>query len=45
VIVRMPGSTCMSISPSPVGSVSTLPAPAGGCKVAQFTESGTLTIS
>jgi hypothetical protein len=46
VVVRMPGSTCMSISPGPpVGTVSTLPAPAGGCKVAQFTATGTLTIS
>jgi hypothetical protein len=40
----MPACTSMSAAPG-TNSVSTLPSPAGGCKVAQFTVSGTLTIS
>ena len=44
VVVRVPGSTSVSVAPG-TNSVSTLPSPAGGCKVARFTVSGTLTIS
>ena len=43
VIARAPGTACLSIAPG-TNSVATLPAPAGGCKVATFTVSGTLTI-
>jgi hypothetical protein len=42
--VRVPGSTCASVAPG-TNTISTLPAPDGGCKVASFTVSGTLTIS
>jgi hypothetical protein len=42
VIVRAPGSANLSASPG-TNTVTTLPAPAGGCKVATFTVSGTLT--
>jgi hypothetical protein len=43
VIIRAPGSAA-NISASPgTNTVTTLPAPAGGCKVATFTVSGTLT--
>ena len=44
VIARFPGNVCASVSPG-TNSLTTLPAPAGGCKVAKFTVSGTLTIS
>jgi hypothetical protein len=40
----MPACTSMSAAPG-TNSVATLPSPAGGCKVASFTVSGTLTIS
>jgi hypothetical protein len=43
IIVRVPGSTDVSVAPG-TNSVTTLPAPAGGCKVATFTVSGTLTV-
>ena len=43
VIIRVPGSTSASVAPG-TNSIATLPAPAGGCKVATFTVSGTLTI-
>jgi hypothetical protein len=43
VIVRVPGSTSASVAPG-TNSIATLPGPAGGCKVATFTVSGTLTI-
>jgi hypothetical protein len=46
VIVRAPGPANPLISVSPgTNTVTTLPAPAGGCKVATFTVSGDLTIS
>ena len=44
VVVRMPGCTSMAVAPG-TNSIATLPSPAGGCKVASFTVSGTLTIS
>jgi hypothetical protein len=44
VIVRAPGSAELAASPG-TNTVTTLPAPAGGCKVATFTVSGDLTIS
>jgi hypothetical protein len=44
VIVRAPGSAGLAASPG-TNTVATLPAPAGGCKVATFTVSGDLTIS
>ena len=44
VVVRFPGTTCAAVAPG-TNSLSTLPAPAGGCKVARFTVTGTLTIS
>ena len=44
VVVRVPGTTTASVAPG-TNSVATLPGPAGGCKVATFTVSGTLTIS
>jgi hypothetical protein len=44
VIVRAPGSVGLAASPG-TNTVTTLPAPAGGCKVATFTVSGDLTIS
>ena len=44
VVVRVPGSTGASVAPG-TNSLATLPAPDGGCKVASFTVSGTLTIS
>ena len=44
VVARFPGSTNASVAPG-TNSLATLPAPAGGCKVASFTVSGTLTIS
>jgi hypothetical protein len=44
VIVRAPGSAGIAASPG-TNTVTTLPAPAGGCKVATFTVSGDLTIS
>jgi hypothetical protein len=43
IIVRAPGSTNVSVAPG-TNSVATLPGPAGGCKVATFTVSGTLTV-
>jgi hypothetical protein len=42
VIIRAPGSANLGASPG-TNTVTTLPAPAGGCKVATFTVSGTLT--
>jgi hypothetical protein len=42
VIIRGPASAGISASPG-TNTVTTLPAPAGGCKVATFTVSGTLT--
>jgi hypothetical protein len=42
VIIRAPGSARISATPG-TNTVTTLPAPAGGCKVATFTVSGTLT--
>jgi hypothetical protein len=42
VIIRAPGNAQISASPG-TNTVTTLPAPAGGCKVATFTVSGTLT--
>jgi hypothetical protein len=42
VIVRAPGSANLEQAPG-TNTVTTLPAPAGGCKVATFTVSGTLT--
>ena len=42
VIVRAPGNATFSVGPA-TNTVTTLPAPAGGCKVATFTVSGTLT--
>jgi hypothetical protein len=44
VIIRAPGSASLSASPG-TNTVTTLPAPAGGCKVATFTVSGDLTVS
>ena len=44
VIVRAPSTKTLTASP-PTNTVSTLPAPAGGCKVATFTVSGDLTIA
>ena len=44
VVVRVPGSTGASVAPG-TNSIATLPGPAGGCKVASFTVTGTLTIS
>jgi len=44
VILRAPGSTSISAAPG-TNTIATLPAPAGGCKVATFTVTGTLTIS
>jgi hypothetical protein len=41
VIIRAPGAA--GISAPGTNTVTTLPAPAGGCKVATFTVSGTLT--
>jgi hypothetical protein len=43
VIVRAPGTASISASPG-TNTVATLPAPAGGCKVATFTVSGDITI-
>jgi hypothetical protein len=42
VVIRAPGSAIFSVGPA-TNTVTTLPAPAGGCKVATFTVSGTLT--
>jgi hypothetical protein len=44
VIVRTPSAIGLAASPG-TNTVTTLPAPAGGCKVATFTVSGTLTVS
>jgi len=43
VIVRAPGTANISASPG-TNTVTTLPAPAGGCKVATFTVSGDITV-
>jgi hypothetical protein len=45
VIVRAPGSAGTLAASPGTNTVTTLPAPAGGCKVATFTVSGDLTIS
>jgi hypothetical protein len=46
VIVRAPGAAGASITVAPgTNTKTTLPAPAGGCTVATFTVSGTLTVS
>jgi hypothetical protein len=42
VIIRGPAGAVLSATPG-TNTVTTLPAPAGGCKVATFTVSGTLT--
>jgi hypothetical protein len=42
IVIRAPGSANLGASPG-TNTVTTLPAPAGGCKVATFTVSGTLT--
>jgi hypothetical protein len=42
VIIRAPGEASFSVGPA-TNTVTTLPAPAGGCKVATFTVSGMLT--
>jgi hypothetical protein len=42
VIIRAPGAAGLTAAPG-TNTVTTLPAPAGGCKVATFTVSGTLT--
>jgi hypothetical protein len=44
VVLRAPGPTGVSVAPG-TNTIATLPAPEGGCKVATFTVSGTLTIS
>jgi hypothetical protein len=45
VILRAPGSAGPTISLSPgANTKTTLPAPAGGCTVATFTVSGTITL-
>jgi hypothetical protein len=44
VIIRAPSSVGFAATPG-TNTVATLPAPAGGCKVATFTVSGDLTIS
>ena len=44
VIARAPSDVTFAVTPC-TNSVATLPGPAGGCKVATFTVSGTLTIS
>ena len=44
IIIRAPSGANISASPG-TNTVTTLPAPAGGCKVATFTVSGTLTVS
>jgi hypothetical protein len=44
VVVRTPSARTLGASPG-TNTVTTLPAPAGGCKVATFTVSGSLTIS
>jgi hypothetical protein len=44
VIIRGPSARTFTVSPG-TNTTSTLPAPAGGCKVATFTVSGTLTVS
>jgi hypothetical protein len=44
VIIRAPSARTLGASPG-TNTVATLPAPAGGCKVATFTVSGDLTIS
>jgi hypothetical protein len=44
VIIRAPSARTLSVSPG-TNTSTTLPAPAGGCKVATFTVSGSLTIS
>jgi hypothetical protein len=42
IIIRAPGAASFSVGPA-TNTVTTLPAPAGGCKVATFTVSGMLT--
>ena len=44
VIARFPGPSSFSVAPG-TNTIATLPAPEGGCKVATFTATGTLTIS
>jgi hypothetical protein len=44
VVLRFPGCASLAVAPG-TNSIATLPSPAGGCKVASFTVSGTLTIS
>jgi hypothetical protein len=44
VIVRAPSARTLAASPG-TNTVTTLPAPAGGCKVATFTVSGDITVS
>jgi hypothetical protein len=46
IVIRAPGPAGSTISLSPgANTKTTLPAPAGGCTVATFTVSGTLTIA
>ncbi len=46
VVLRAPGPLGPTFSVAPgTNSIATLPSPAGGCKVASFTVTGTLTIS
>ena len=42
VVIRAPGNVGIGASPG-ANTITTLPAPAGGCKVATFTVSGILT--
>jgi hypothetical protein len=44
VVLRFPSGACVSVSPG-TNTVTTLPAPAGGYKVATFTVSGTNTVT
>ena len=46
VILRIPAASapgCLAAAPG-TNTITTLPAPAGGCKIATFTVSGTLTV-
>ena len=45
VIIRGPSAVTFAGSPCAASCISTRPAPEGSCKVAKFTDSGTLTIS
>ena len=45
VVLRAPGPVGPTLSVTPEGAKSTLPAPVGGCTLVTFTATGTLTIS